>query len=189
MLRMTHELPLIEHLLLAFALTYVLGFERSIRGAAAGDRVFSLVGLGAGLIAALAEHTTPAILTGVITGVGFIGGGLTFRQSLTESASGKSSGADVVHGITTATSIFAAAAIGVAAGSGLPWLAVTGTVLALLILEIRHIPLIRLLDGQTWVGHFRPDVAAPAAAPSDDTDAAPAHDDAPALVGSGAASR
>jgi putative Mg2+ transporter-C (MgtC) family protein len=200
-------MPLIEHLLLAFALTYILGFERNVRGAAAGDRTFSLVGVGAGMVAALAQHTTPAILSGVITGVGFIGGGLTFHQSLTDSASGSGSPkADVVHGITTATSIFAAAAIGAAAGSGLPLLAITGTALALLILEIRHIPLVRCLDGSQWVSRFGEegaDVPTPdtrSGASSDEASDTPVHVDAnanadadhhaaPALAGNGAASR
>ena len=141
---MIHELPMAEHLLAAFALTYTLGFERALRGAAAGDRTFSLIGVGAAVVAALSQNGAPTVLTGVITGVGFIGGGLTFRQSQ-EGADG-----DVVRGITTAATIFAAAAIGAAAGEGLLLLAVVGTVLALLSLEIRHIPLLRLLDGRRW---------------------------------------
>jgi uncharacterized membrane protein YhiD involved in acid resistance len=36
---------LIVRVLVAFALTYVLGFERELRGSAAGDRTFSLVGV------------------------------------------------------------------------------------------------------------------------------------------------
>jgi putative Mg2+ transporter-C (MgtC) family protein len=185
---MNHEIPMIEHLLVAFALTYILGFERSVRGAAAGDRTFSLVGVGAAMVAALAQATTPSILTGVITGVGFIGGGLTFRQSASSSASSP----DVVHGITTATSIFAAAGIGAAAGSGLLWVAATGTAIALLILEIRHIPLIRILDGRNYVHRFGEDLDCPTTAP-DPAAAAPAAasadkdaEAAPALVGSGA---
>ena len=141
---MIHELPMAEHLLAAFALTYTLGFEHALRGAAAGDRTFSLIGVGAAVVAALSQNGAPNVLTGVITGVGFIGGGLTFRQS---QAGGDG---DVVRGITTAATIFAAAAIGAAAGEGLLLLAVTGTLLALLALEVRHIPLLRLLDGRRW---------------------------------------
>ena len=36
------------HLAVAVALTYLLGFERDLRGAPTGDRVFALVGAGAG---------------------------------------------------------------------------------------------------------------------------------------------
>lgn len=142
---------MVEHLLTAFALTFALGFERNLRGAAAGDRTFSLIGVGSAVVAALAQHGAPNALTGVITGVGFIGGGLTFRES-------RETG-DVVRGITTAATIFAAAAIGAAAGEGLLLLASTGTALALLALEIRHIPVLRLLDGRRWARSFGEDEA------------------------------
>jgi hypothetical protein len=36
------------HLVVAVALTYLLGFERDLRGAPTGDRVFALVGAGSG---------------------------------------------------------------------------------------------------------------------------------------------
>jgi putative Mg2+ transporter-C (MgtC) family protein len=147
----TYDLPTLGHLLLAFALTYALGFERNLRGSAAGDRTFSLIGVGAALVAILALNGAPNALAGVITGIGFIGGGLTFRQTL---ASG-----EVVHGITTAAAIFAAAAIGAAAGQGRVALATLGTVLALLALEIRHLPALRLLDGRRWAHRFREDEA------------------------------
>ncbi|MFI9274988.1 MgtC/SapB family protein [Kitasatospora sp. NPDC052896] len=146
---MNSELTMIEHLLVAFALTFTIGFERSLRGAAAGDRTFSLIGLGSAAVATLAQHGAPNALTGVITGVGFIGGGLTFRES-------RETG-DVVRGITTAATIFTAAAIGAAAGEGMLLLALTGTVLALLTLEIRHIPVLRLLDGRRWAPCFSED--------------------------------
>jgi len=50
------------------------------------------------------------VLAGAITGIGFLGGGLVYRQ-----ASGSQ---QVVRGITTAAAIFAAAAIGASAGQG-----------------------------------------------------------------------
>ncbi|WP_169317392.1 MgtC/SapB family protein [Actinacidiphila oryziradicis] len=142
-------MPTLGHLLLAFALTYALGFERNLRGSAAGDRTFSLIGVGAALVAILALNGAPNALAGVITGIGFIGGALTFRQTL---ASG-----EIVHGITTAAAIFAAAAIGAAAGQGRVALATLG--LALLALEIRHLPALRLLDGRRWAHRFREDEA------------------------------
>jgi len=38
----------VGHLAVAVGLTYALGFERSLRGATAGDRVFALIGTGSG---------------------------------------------------------------------------------------------------------------------------------------------
>ena len=136
------------HLVVAVALTYLLGFERDVRGAPTGDRVFALVGAGAGVIGILAEHGAPNALAGAITGIGFIGGGLVFRQ-----ASGSQ---QVVRGITTAAAIFAATAIGAAAGEGRLIIATVATALALFVLEIRHIRWLRLLEGRRW-GRYLPD--------------------------------
>jgi putative Mg2+ transporter-C (MgtC) family protein len=129
-------------LVVAVALTYSLGFERDLRGAPTGDRVFALVGAGAGVIGILAEHGAPNALAGAVTGIGFIGGGLVFRQ-----ASGSE---QVVKGVTTAAAIFAATAIGAAAGEGRLIVATVATALALFVLEIRHIRWLRLLEGRRW---------------------------------------
>jgi putative Mg2+ transporter-C (MgtC) family protein len=137
------------HLVVAVALTYLLGFERDVRGAPTGDRVFALVGAGAGVIGILAEHGAPNALAGAITGIGFIGGGLVFRQ-----ASGSQ---QVVRGITTAAAIFAATAIGAAAGEGRLIIATAATALALFVLEIRHMRWLRLLDGRRWSRYFPDD--------------------------------
>lgn len=61
------------HIVVAFVLTYVLGFERGLRGSAAGDRTFSLIGIGSAVIGYLALNGAPNALAGAITGVGFIG--------------------------------------------------------------------------------------------------------------------
>jgi hypothetical protein len=82
------------HLVVAVTLTYLLGFERDLRGAVTGDRVFALVGAGAGVIGIIAAHGAPNVLAGAITGIGFIGGGLVWRQA--------SGAQQVVKGITTA---------------------------------------------------------------------------------------
>jgi putative Mg2+ transporter-C (MgtC) family protein len=137
------------HLLVAAALTYALGFERDLRGAPAGDRVFALIGVGAGIVGVLAEHGAPTALQGVLTGIGFIGAGLVFRQ--------QQGRLQLIRGLTTAAAIFAAAAIGAAAGEGRLLLATAATALALLVLEMRYIPLLRLLDGRRWTSRFRDD--------------------------------
>jgi putative Mg2+ transporter-C (MgtC) family protein len=135
------------------ALTYALGFERDLRGAPTGDRVFALIGAGAGAIGIIAAHGAPNALAGAITGVGFIGGGLVFRQTLGQN--------QVLMGITTAAAIFAAAAIGAAAGEGRLLVAAMGTVLALLVLEIRHSKVLNLLDGRRYADRFKQDTQDP----------------------------
>jgi putative Mg2+ transporter-C (MgtC) family protein len=147
---MSGELPVLGHVAVAFVLTYVLGFERQLRGSAAGDRTFSLIGTGSALIGVLAQANAPNALAGAITGVGFIGAGLVFRQTL-------GTHRQIVRGLTSAAGIFAAAAIGAAAGQGHLALATLGTVLALLALEIRYTPGLSLFDASRWADRFRSD--------------------------------
>jgi putative Mg2+ transporter-C (MgtC) family protein len=142
------ELDLISRVLVGWGLTFVLGFERAVRGAPAGDRTFSLVGAGTALIGTL-SLSSPAVLGGAVTGIGFIGGGLCFRQAAQDK--------EILHGVTTAASIFGAAAIGAAAGVGHIWLAVIATAAVFVSLEIRHLPLFRLLDARRWEPYFHSD--------------------------------
>jgi putative Mg2+ transporter-C (MgtC) family protein len=141
------------HVLVAAGLTYAVGFERDLRGAGAGDRVFAMIGVGAGIVGVLAVNGAPAALTGVLTGVGFIGAGMIFRQEHPE----------IVRGLTTAAAILAAVAIGAAAGEGRLLLATVGTAIALVVLEVRYTPVLRMLDGRRWEGRFRHDESPPVA--------------------------
>jgi putative Mg2+ transporter-C (MgtC) family protein len=141
------------HLVVAVGLTYALGFERAIRGAPAGDRVFSLIGAGSGVVGLIAAHGAPNALAGAITGIGFIGGGLVFRRATGDG--------QVVVGLNTAAAIFAAAAIGAAAGQGRLLVAVVATVLTGFVLEIRHIRVLNVLDGRRWASRFADDEAPP----------------------------
>jgi putative Mg2+ transporter-C (MgtC) family protein len=95
------------------------------------------------------------VLAGAITGIGFIGGGLVFRQAFGSQ--------QVLTGVTTAAAIFAAVAIGAAAGQGRLLVAGVATALSLFVLEIRHIRWLRMLDGRRWARFF----------PDDDTPAQP----------------
>ncbi len=143
--------PDAAHLVVAVALTYLLGFERDLRGAPTGDRVFALVGAGTGVVGIIALHGAPNVLAGAITGIGFIGGGLVFRQAFGSH--------QVVMGVTTAAALFAAAGIGAAAGQGRLLVAVGATALTLLVLEIRHLRWLSMLDGRRWSRYFTDDNA------------------------------
>jgi putative Mg2+ transporter-C (MgtC) family protein len=140
------DIQLLPRIALGFVLTYLLGFERQIRGAPAGDRTFALVGAAATAVTAVAHSTSPNTVAGIVTGVGFIGGGVLFHGQGT-----------MVKGITTAATIFAAAAVGIVVGYGHPLL---GTIVAggvLLTLEIQHIPFLRWLDARRYRDRFQPD--------------------------------
>jgi putative Mg2+ transporter-C (MgtC) family protein len=140
-------LTLLLRVLAAFALTFVLGYERELRGSPAGDRTFSLIGVAAALLGILAGAGSPNAVAGGVTGIGFIGGGIVFRRAV---GSG-----ELISGITTAATIFATTAIGATAGLGLVSVAALATVLVLISLEGPHIPLLRLLDARRWSGRFR----------------------------------
>ena len=160
---MTHEdLVLFGRVGLAFLLCYAVGFERALRGASAGDRTFSLVGTAAAAMTAVTVGPAPQAIGGVVTGVGFIGAGLLLRG-----------GMGAVRGVTSAAAIFAATGIGVVAGTGHYWLAFFVTLLALLDLELRHLPLLNRLDAHRYADRMEPDVG----------DDPPPSDGAPGLFG------
>jgi putative Mg2+ transporter-C (MgtC) family protein len=146
------EWSLVANIAVGWALTFVLGFEREVRGAPGGDRMFSLIGLSTALIGSIAPHY-PAALGGAVTGIGFIGGGLCFRQAVKQADQDM----QILHGVTTAASVFGAAAIGAIAGVGDLVLAAAATLGILLSLEIRHIPVLRYLDARRWAHLFNDD--------------------------------
>ena len=61
---------------------------------------------------------------GILTGIGFLCGGVIFRTGVT------------VHGLTTAASLWAVAAVGMAAGAGLFVVAAVSAVLVIVALEV-----------------------------------------------------
>jgi len=133
----THDV--FTHILVAFALSFAIGFEREIRGAPAGDRTFALVGTGAAAITAVTFTSSPQAIAGVVTGIGFIGAGLVFRGQQ-----------GMLKGMTSAATIFAVAAIGIVAGYGHLLLATGVAALVLVDLELRQIPIIKYLDARRY---------------------------------------
>ena len=146
-----HDYALLARIAVGFVLAYALGFEREIRGSAAGDRTFALVGAGATAITAVAYRTSPQAVAGVVTGIGFIGAGVVFQSE-----------GGTITGVTTAASIFAAAAIGVVVGYGHLVLGLVTTALILLTLEVRNIRVLARLDARRYRERFHDDMAPPA---------------------------
>lgn len=114
----------------ALLLGAIIGWDRERREAEAGLRTHMLVSLGAALFVLVpAEAGMDAaglsrIVQGVVTGIGFVGAGAVLK--VTEEGR--------VHGLTTAASIWATAAVGVAAGLGREVTAFFATVFVLLVL-------------------------------------------------------
>jgi putative Mg2+ transporter-C (MgtC) family protein len=104
-------LPHIRDLSIAYALAFLIGWNREREDRSAGLRTFPLVAVAAcgfvqateGLAAAEPEAMA-RIVEGVITGIGFIGGGAILK------------GGGEVHGTATAAALWATGAIGVAVG-------------------------------------------------------------------------
>jgi putative Mg2+ transporter-C (MgtC) family protein len=113
---------------LAFVLSSLIGLEREWRQKSAGLRTHALVGLGAALFMVISKYGFNDVLSegrvildpsriaaGVVSGIGFIGGGLIFVRG------------DIVRGLTTAAIVWITAAIGMACGSGLVLVALVVT--------------------------------------------------------------
>lgn len=131
----------VVRLLATAVLCGLIGLERETRDQSAGFRTHILLGLGAALFTLVsaygfAEFTRAALESGgrgvqfdptriaaqVVTGVGFLGAGAIIRR-----------GVDV-RGLTTAASLWAAAAIGLASGAGFYFGAAATTAVVLIAL-------------------------------------------------------
>jgi putative Mg2+ transporter-C (MgtC) family protein len=117
----------IGELALAFVLSSLIGLEREWRQKSAGLRTHTLVGVGAALFMLVSKYgfgdvigngvtlDPSRVAAQVVSGLGFIGGGLIFVRR------------DAVRGLTTAAIVWTTAAIGMACGAGLAILALCAT--------------------------------------------------------------
>src|SRR4051812_40951933 len=106
---MDHISEDIVKLLLAIVLGSIIGAEREYRTKSAGFRTIILVCVGSALFTIFSIRigvgNPDRIAANIITGIGFLGAGAIFRNK------------DHVTGITTATTIWMVAAIGMGVGS------------------------------------------------------------------------
>jgi putative Mg2+ transporter-C (MgtC) family protein len=133
---MLANMPLIsgdlEKLMLAAVLGGVIGLEREAKHRPAGIRTNMFICMGAAMFTLLSDqlavlhmgdHTR--IAAQIIPGIGFIGAGCILHAR-----------ADLVTGITTASTLFVVASIGMAVGGDLYWVAILSTLLAIGILVL-----------------------------------------------------
>jgi putative Mg2+ transporter-C (MgtC) family protein len=137
----------IAELLVAFGLSSVIGLERQLRGKSAGLRTQTIVGTASALFLLVSKYGfSDVLLDGrvgldpsrvaaqVVSGIGFLGAGLIITRR------------GAIRGLTTAAAVWETAAVGMAAGAGLPVLALVVTVLHFVVVL-----------GYTWLtGHLPP---------------------------------
>jgi putative Mg2+ transporter-C (MgtC) family protein len=105
------ELTIVLRAALAGVLGFLIGWGRTLLGEPIQARTIAVAATTAATLVALTEmlypEETARVLAGVVTGIGFLGAGTILRSSTGE-----------VHGLTTAASLWAMSAIGMAVGSG-----------------------------------------------------------------------
>jgi putative Mg2+ transporter-C (MgtC) family protein len=121
------QIELSIRLLIAAALGCVIGVEREIHGHPAGMRTHLLVALGSAIFTELsifgfgATTSTPLdpsrVAAQIVSGIGFLGAGAIIKDGAS------------IRGLTTAASLWATAAIGLAAGAGEYIIGLTGAVI------------------------------------------------------------
>jgi putative Mg2+ transporter-C (MgtC) family protein len=105
----------------------IIGFEREYNNKSAGFRTIILISLGSTIFTIVSKHGTGSddrIAANIITGIGFIGAGVIFKDKLS------------VLGLTTAAVIWTTAGIGMATGIGYHMLAFGLTIFTIIILSL-----------------------------------------------------
>jgi putative Mg2+ transporter-C (MgtC) family protein len=131
------EIVILLRVLGAVAIGALIGFERTFHGRPAGFRTHALVCLASAILMIVTVYqiewmtvapmdtirTDPTRMAqGIMTGIGFLGAGVIFKEGLT------------VRGLTTAASIWVTAAIGILVGIGFWYAAILGALATLAIL-------------------------------------------------------
>ena len=106
----------------------IIGFEREYRNKSAGFRTIILITLGSTIFTLVSQHagssSNDRIASTVVTGIGFIGAGVIFKDGFG------------VSGLTTAAVIWIAAALGMLIGIGYNSLAILITVFVIIVLSV-----------------------------------------------------
>lgn len=129
----------IGKILLAFVLGLMIGIERTVHNSPAGLRTYAAICIGACLFGVLSTHVEgPAfyksavdpsrIAAQIVSGIGFIGAGVIFKSG------------DTTHGLTTAATIWVAAAIGLSVAFNQYSAAVVTTFLTIFLLALNQLP-------------------------------------------------
>lgn len=126
----------------AAAIGIIIGLNRDLADKPIGMRTLALVTLGASSVAVAGvqvpelqsqpdamSRVVQGIIQGVMAGISFIGAGVILRDSK----------ARTVEGLTTAASVWVAAALGIACGLGMWNVAAIGTAIAVVMLAAARV--------------------------------------------------
>lgn len=128
-------LDFVIRLLVASLVGAVIGFERKYRAKGAGIGTHVLVAIGAALFMIVSQYgfdgaprfDAARVAAGVVSGIGFLGGGIILKQQ------------NRVSGLTTAAGLWVTAAMGLAVGSGMYILGAASVLIVLLWADITHL--------------------------------------------------
>lgn len=134
MMDVKFELIIVVKLLASFLLGAFIGLDREKHGRDAGIRTYAAVCIGATLFTAIAAHlvsdvaAASRVIANIVTGVGFLGAGIIYRNS----------SAGTSHGLTTAATVWCTAAVGVAVGLNMFIIAIVGAIALYFLLSLHH---------------------------------------------------
>jgi putative Mg2+ transporter-C (MgtC) family protein len=128
--QVSDQLIMVARILLAAVLSGVIGWQREKAHKPAGFRTHILIGVGSALFTIVSVNFAGGdpsrIAAGVVTGIGFLGAGVIMHR------------ARGVEGLTTAASVWATAAVGLAVGAGFYIIGVVVAVIIFLVLLLHH---------------------------------------------------
>lgn len=126
------EMQLASRTIAATLLGGLIGLERLWHRREAGVRTYASVAMGACVFALISQHMPGAepsrIAANIVVGVGFLGAGIIVRNG------------NRTHGLTTAATIWATAAVGTGMGYGMYILSSLAALIVFLILAAHHLP-------------------------------------------------
>ena len=123
------QLEALIPLAVALVLSGIIGLDRQWKQSPAGIRTHMMVGIGSALVMVMGQslyddNSAARLAANVITGIGFLGAGVIIRRD------------DRVHELTTASSLWFVAMVGLVAGARLYVLAAGATVMGALVLSL-----------------------------------------------------
>lgn len=136
------DVEIILQLILAAVIGLILGFEREVIGKPAGMRTYALVTLGATAFTIISKHgfadvggsfDPSRVAAQIVTGIGFLGAGIIIFRGVK------------VEGLTTASGLWVAAAIGMAIGAAMYSVGIAAAIIAFIVMVV-----LRRFDIEHW---------------------------------------